>query len=129
MNKVMLIGNVDREPEVRYVDSDVAVARLTLVTTERGYVLQNGTEVPERTDRHNVLLWRNIAKFVEKHVHKGDKLYVEGRIRYATYNNKSGMKYNTMEIWAENIELLSSTSRDSLSGTESGNASTLSHEI
>ncbi len=107
MNKVMLIGNVGREPEVRYVDQGVAVARLTMATTERGYVLQNGTQVPERTDWHNVVLWRRLAEIVEKYVHKGDKLYVEGRIRYTTYNDKHGVKHNVTEVWAENIELLS----------------------
>ena len=88
MNKVMLIGNVGQEPEIRYVDSDVAVARLSLATSERGYTLQNGTQVPDRTDWHTVILWRKLAKIVEEFVHKGDK-------RMAT------------EIWAENMEMLS----------------------
>ena len=58
MNKVMLIGNVGQEPEVRYVDQGVAVARIRMATTERGYTLQNGTQVPDHTDWHNVILWR-----------------------------------------------------------------------
>lgn len=58
MNKVMLIGNVGADPEVRYVEEGVAVARLRLATTERGYTLQNGTQVPDRTDWHQVILWR-----------------------------------------------------------------------
>ena len=58
MNKVMLIGNVGKEPEVRYVDQGQPVARLTLATTERGYTLQNGTQVPDRTEWHNVIMWR-----------------------------------------------------------------------
>ena len=61
MNKVMLIGNVGVEPEVRYVDQDVAVARVRLATTERGYTLQNGTQVPDRTDWHTGLLWGKLA--------------------------------------------------------------------
>ena len=69
MNKVMLIGNVGKEPEVRYVDAGVAVARLSLATTEKGYTLQNGTQVPDRTDWHTVLLWRKLAEVVEKYVH------------------------------------------------------------
>jgi single-strand DNA-binding protein len=59
MNKVMLIGNVGTDPEVRYVDQGVAVARFRFATTEKGYTLQNGTQVPDRTDWHNILLWRN----------------------------------------------------------------------
>ena len=107
MNKVMLIGNVGQDPEVRYVDQGVAVARIRLATTERGYTLQNGTQVPEHTDWHNVILWRRLAEVVEKYVHKGDKLYIEGRIRYTTYDDKQGQRRYTTEIWADNMEMLS----------------------
>lgn len=107
MNKVMLIGNVGQDPEVRYVDQGVAVARLRLATTERGYTLQNGTQVPEHTDWHNVILWRKLAEIVEKYVHKGDKLYIEGRVRYSTYDDKQGQRRYVTEIWADNMELLS----------------------
>ena len=107
MNKVMLIGNVGQEPEIRYVDSDVAVARLSLATSERGYTLQNGTQVPDRTDWHTVILWRKLAKIVEEFVHKGDKLYIEGRIRYVSFNDKQGVKRMATEIWPENMEMLS----------------------
>ena len=102
----MLIGNVGQEPEIRYVDNDVAVARLSLATTERGYSLQNGTQVPDRTDWHTVILWRKLAKIVEEYVHKGDKLYIEGRIRYVSFNDKQGARRMATEIWAENMEML-----------------------
>ena len=85
MNKVMLIGNVGKEPDVRYYDRDQAVAILSLATTERGYTLQNGTQVPDRTEWHNLVFYRNLAKVVEKYVHKGDKLFVEGKIRTRSY--------------------------------------------
>lgn len=107
MNKVMLIGNVGKAPEVRYVDHGVAVARLPLATTERGYTLQNGTQVPDHTDWHNVVLWRKLAEVVERYVHKGDKLYIEGRIRYTSYNDKQGVRHNITEVWADNMEMLS----------------------
>ncbi len=106
MNKVMLIGNVGREPEVRYVDQGVAVARLSLATTERGYTLPNGTKVPDRTDWHNVVLWRRLAEIVEKYVHKGDKLYIEGRLRYSVYDDKQGKRHSITEVWADNMEML-----------------------
>ena len=80
MNKVILIGNVGKDPDVRYVDSNVAVASFPLATTERGYTLQNGTTVPDRTEWHNIILWRGLAQTAEKYVHKGDKLYIEGKI-------------------------------------------------
>lgn len=106
MNKVMLIGNVGAEPEVRYVEQGVAVARLRLATTERGYTLQNGTQVPDHTDWHNIILWRKLAEIVEKYVHKGDKLYIEGRVRYSTYDDKQGQRRYMTEIWADNMEML-----------------------
>lgn len=107
MNKIMLIGNVGKAPEVKYVEQGVAVARLSLATTERGYALPNGTQVPDRTDWHNVILWRRLAEVVEKYVHKGDKLYIEGRVRYTTYDDKRGVRHNMTEIWADNMEMLS----------------------
>ena len=88
MNKAMLIGNVGVEPEVKYYDKDQAVAQVRLATTERGYTLPNGTQVPDRTDWHNIIFYRSLAKIVENYVHKGDKLYVEGRIRYRNYDDK-----------------------------------------
>lgn len=106
MNKVMLIGNVGKEPDVRYVDHGVAVARLSLATTERGYTLPNGTQVPDRTDWHNVVLWRRLAEVVERYVHKGDKLYIEGRLRYTVYDDKQGRRHTVTEVWAENMEML-----------------------
>ena len=102
----MLIGNVGKEPDIRYYEADQAVAQIVLATTERGYTLSNGTKVPEHTDWHNVILWKNLAKVVEKYVHKGDKLYIEGRIRYRSYDDQKGQRRYVTEILAENMELL-----------------------
>jgi len=107
MNKVMLIGNVGKEPDVRYYDADQAVATFPLATTERGYTLQNGTKVPDRTDWHNIVLYRGLAKIAERYVHKGDKLYVEGRLHYRSYDDKRGIKHYVTEVYADNMELLS----------------------
>ena len=112
MNKVMLIGNVGKEPDVHYYDRDQAVAQISLATTEKAYVLQNGTRVPDRTDWHNVIFYRNLAKVVEKYVHKGDKLYVEGRIRYRSYDDSKGNRRIVTEIYADNMELLSPKRQD-----------------
>ena len=106
MNKAMLIGNVGKDPDVKYYDADQAVAQFPLATTERGYVLPNGTRVPDRTDWHNIVMWRDLAKIAEKYIHKGDRLYVEGRIRYRYYDDKKGQRRFVTEIYAENIELL-----------------------
>lgn len=106
MNKVMLIGNVGVDPDVRYVDRGVCVAQLRLATSERGYTLPNGTEVPERTEWHNVVLWRQLAEVVDKYVKKGDKLYIEGKIHTRSYEDKQGRTRYITEIWAEAMEML-----------------------
>jgi len=125
LNKVMLIGNVGAEPEVRYVEQGVPVASLRLATTERGYTLQNGTQVPERTEWHNIVVWRRLAETVEKYVHKGDKLYIEGQLRTRTWDDRNGVKRYTTEIWAENMEMLSSPRNNQPAGeTASQPAST-----
>lgn len=106
MNKVMLIGNVGKDPVVRYLDAGVCVAQVNLATTEKGYTLQNGTQVPDRTEWHTVIFWRKQAEVVEKYVHKGDKLYVEGKIQSRDWTDKSGATRKVIEIMADNLELL-----------------------
>lgn len=103
---MMLIGNVGKEPDVRYYEADQAVAQVALATTERGYTLPNGTQVPEHTDWHNLVFYRSLAKIVERYVHKGDKLYVEGRVRYRHYDDKRGQRRMVTEILVENMEML-----------------------
>ena len=106
MNKIMLIGNVGKDPDVKYYDADQAVAQFPLATTERGYTLQNGTRVPDRTDWHNIVMWRELAKIAERYVHKGDKLYIEGKIHYRYYDDKKGQRRFITEVYADNMELL-----------------------
>lgn len=108
LNKVQLIGNVGKDPEVRYLDSGVAVATFSLATTDRAYTLPNGTQVPERTEWHNIVLWRGLAETAEKYVHKGDKLYIEGKIRSRSYDDQNGMKRYVVEIFGDNMEMLTS---------------------
>lgn len=111
MNKVMLIGNVGKEPTIRYYDADQAVAEFPLATTEKGYTLQNGTQVPDRTDWHNIIMFHALAKYAEKYIHKGDKLYIEGRIRYRSYDDKKGAHRQVTEIYADTLEWLSAPRR------------------
>lgn len=106
VNKVILIGNVGKDPEVRYLDTGIAVASFPLATTDRAYTLSNGTQVPERTEWHNLVLWRGLAETAEKYVHKGDKLYVEGKIRTRSYDDQSGAKRYVTEIFVDNMEML-----------------------
>ena len=106
LNKVQLIGNVGKDPDVRYLDNGVAVATFPLATTDRAYTLANGTQVPERTEWHNIVLWRGLAETAEKYVHKGDKLYIEGKIRSRSYDDQNGIKRYIVEIFADNMEML-----------------------
>lgn len=108
LNKVQLIGNVGKDPDVRYLDNGVAVATFSLATTDRAYTLANGTQVPERTEWHNIVLWRGLAQTAEKYVRKGDKLYIEGKIRSRFYDDQNGIKRTVVEIFADNMELLTS---------------------
>jgi single-strand DNA-binding protein len=106
VNKVILLGNVGRDPEVRYIENNVAVANFSIATTERGYTSRAGQTVPDRTEWHNIVAWRGLAQIVEKYVKKGTPLYIEGKIRTRSYDDKDGIKRYTTEIYAENIELL-----------------------
>ena len=106
VNKVILIGNVGKDPDVRYLDSGVAVANFTLATSDKAYTLANGTQVPERTEWHNIVLWRGLAEVAEKYVHKGDKLYIEGKIRTRSYDDPTGAKRYITEIFADSMEML-----------------------
>lgn len=82
------------------------MATFPLATTDRAYTLANGTQVPERTEWHNIVLWRGLAETAEKYVHKGDKLYIEGKIRTRSYDDQNGVKRYVTEIFGDNMEML-----------------------
>jgi len=106
LNKVMLIGNVGQEPTVRYLDTGVCVASVRLATTDRGYTMRDGTQVPERAEWHSLIFWDKLAETVEKYVHKGDKLFVEGKIQTRSYVDKQGITRQVIEIMVNNMEML-----------------------
>jgi len=105
VNKVILVGNVGKDPEVRYLEKDLAVARFSLATSERARTLQNGTLVPERTEWHNIVAWKGLAEISEKFIRKGSLVYVEGKIQTRTWE-KDGVKHYITEVLAETINLL-----------------------
>lgn len=107
VNKVILIGNVGKDPDVRYLENDVRVANFPLATTERGYTMSNGTQVPDRTEWHNIVVWRNLAEIAERYIRKSTKLYVEGKLKTRCYDDKTGIRRYITEIYAENIQILS----------------------
>lgn len=107
VNKVILIGNVGKDPDVKYFDNGSVVANFTLATTERGYTAANGTQIPDRTEWHNIVCWRGLAKVAEQFVRKGTQVYIEGKIRSRSYDDANGIKRFVNEIYADNLELLS----------------------
>jgi len=107
VNRVTLVGYVGAEPVVRWLDSGMCVASVSLGTKEKGYTLQNGTQVPDRTEWHSVIFWGKQAELVESYVHKGDKLFAEGKLQSRTFDDKNGMRRQVVEVMAHTIELLS----------------------
>lgn len=106
VNKVILLGNVGQDPRVKYFDTGSAVATFPLATTDRAYTLSNGTQIPERTEWHNIVVSNRLAEIVDKYVHKGDKLYLEGKIRTRSYTDQSGATRYITEVYADNMEML-----------------------
>ena len=117
LNKVMLIGNVGKDPEVRYLENNPQnpganpkMARFPLATSER-YRDRNG-ELREDTEWHNIIAWRNSADVIERFVRKGTQVYIEGRLRTRKYTDSDGKDRYTTEIVVENIQLLGKRPED-----------------
>lgn len=118
VNKVILIGNVGMEPEVRALETGVKMARLRVATSERIYNSSTG-ERRDHTEWHTVVLWRGQADFAEKYIHKGSQVYIEGKIRSREWTDEaSGTKRYAIEILVDEIRLLGS--RSSAAGTSAG---------
>jgi single-strand DNA-binding protein len=105
INKVILVGNVGMDPEVRALESGAKVARLRLATTER-YTDRQTNETKELTEWHTVTLWRGLADVVDKYVHKGSQLYIEGSLRTREWTDKDNQKRYSTEIVATEMKLL-----------------------
>ena len=105
INKVILVGNVGLDPEVRALESGAKVARLRLATTER-YFDKQTNETKELTEWHTITLWRGLADVVDKYVHKGSQLYIEGSLRTREWTDKDNQKRYTTEIVATEMKLL-----------------------
>lgn len=103
VNKVILVGNVGRDPETRHLDKGVVVTRFSLATTE-SYTAKTGEKV-SNTEWHNIVAWRGLAEIIEKYVKKGSQLYIEGRLRTNTYE-KDGVKHYATEIYADTMHML-----------------------
>jgi single-strand DNA-binding protein len=116
INKVILVGRVGKDPEVRHLDNNMVVARFTLATNET-YKNKNGEKITN-TEWHNIVVWRTLAEIAGKYVKKGTMLYIEGKIRTRSWDDKDGNKRYSTDIEADNFQMLSSRSEDSAgSGT------------
>ena len=122
VNKVILLGRAGRDPEVRRMDNNMSVARFTLATSE--YWTKDGNRT-EHTEWHNIVMWRGLADLAEKYIRKGSLLYIEGRLRSRTWDDKDGNKRYTTEIFADTVNFVGprpdgqsvSSSPDSQSGS------------
>lgn len=106
INKVILVGNVGKDPEIRHLDSGVAVANFPLATSET-YMAKNGDKVTS-TEWHNIVVWRGLAEVVEKYVSKGKQLYIEGKIKTRSFDDKEGNKRYITEVVADVMQMLGS---------------------
>lgn len=104
VNKVILVGNVGKDPEIRYLEGGTAVCSFSLATSET-YRNKDGDKVTT-TEWHNVVLWRGLAEVAEKYVKKGSQLYIEGRIRTRSWDDRDGNKRYTTEIIGDNMQML-----------------------
>ena len=116
VNKVILIGNVGKDPEVKYIKEDVPVAKFSLATSE-SYKNKDGEKVTN-TEWHNIVVWRGLAKVVEKYVKKGSKLFIEGKLTYRKYEDKDGQTKYFTEIVCRDMTMLDSKSSSNQSDNQ-----------
>ena len=124
VNKVILMGHTGKDPEVKVFENGGVVAQFTLATTKRAFKTKDGKEIPERTEWHNIVLSNGLAKVAEQYIKKGDKLYIEGELRTRSYEDGNGVKRYITEIYANNMEMLSSKKDGQSSGSQQGSVAT-----
>ncbi len=120
VNKVILVGNVGKDPEVHFIESNVAVARFPLATSE-SYRSKDGERVTT-TEWHNIVLWRGLAEVADKYVKKGSQLFIEGKIRTRSYDDRDGNKRYITEIVADNMQMLGKKSDNSTVDSDQDNS-------
>ncbi len=104
VNKVILIGNLGKDPEIKYLDGNIARVSFSLATSE-SFKDKNGNRV-EQTEWHNIVMWRALAETAEKILKKGTQVYIEGKLQTRQWNDKDGNKRNTTEVVAESFVIL-----------------------
>ena len=104
VNKVILVGNLGKDPELRYTPAGVAVATFSLATSER--FKDKSGEMQEKTEWHNIVAWRQLAEICGKYLHKGKQVYIEGKIQTRSYDDRDGNKRYMTEIVADQMQML-----------------------
>ena len=123
-NKVILMGNLGKEPEIRTLENGILMCRFPIATSET-YKNRTSGEKTSHTEWHNIVLWRGLAEIAEKHLHKGDKILIEGRIKSRSWEDKeSGQMRFITEILAEKMQMLGSSKRNSNSEDDNLNKRT-----
>jgi single-strand DNA-binding protein len=120
INKIILIGNLGQDPELRYTSSGVAVASFSMATSE-SWKDQDGN-VQEKTQWHKLVAWRKLAEIVGEYLKKGSKVYVEGRIQYRSYDDKNGVKRDITEIVVDQMLMLDSKGASHANASSAGPA-------
>ncbi|MCX6353036.1 MAG: single-stranded DNA-binding protein [Bacteroidetes bacterium] len=118
VNKVILVGNLGKDPEIKYVMDNVPVATFSLATTE-SYKDKDGNR-QDKTEWHNIVAWRGLAIVAEKYLQKGKQVYIEGKITSRTYDDKDGVKRYFTEIVAEQLQMLGKKEDGANSGSNGG---------
>lgn len=118
VNKVILVGNVGKDPELRYTASGAAVATFSLATSER-YKDREGNQ-QEKTEWHNIVAWRQLAEICGKYLKKGRQVYIEGRIQTRSYDDRDGNKRYITEIVADQMQMLGRPNEGGGQGKRSG---------
>lgn len=104
VNKVILVGNLGADPETRTIESGAKVANFSIATSER-YKDKNGNQV-DKTEWHNIVMWRGLADIAEKYLKKGSQVFIEGKLRTRSWDDQNGNKRYTTEVLADNMTLL-----------------------
>lgn len=108
LNKAQVIGYVGKEPKISTTQNNAKIASFSIATTEKSYTTQNGVTIPERTEWHNIVVFGKLADVIEKYVHKGSRMYVEGKMRTRAFTDKNGVQKTITEINVDNLEMLDS---------------------
>ncbi|MBE6332578.1 MAG: single-stranded DNA-binding protein [Bacteroidales bacterium] len=119
VNKVILLGNVGREPEIRRTEDGNVCASFPLATSERAYRKRSGEEVPEKTEWHNIVAWQGVAERVERQLHRGSFVYLEGKLRSRQWIDQSNVRHYITEIFVDQFELLKNPSNANNNANES----------